>query len=53
VHSLITHPASTISAVQSDEEIAASGVRPGLVRFSVGLEDSADIIADLELALAG
>jgi methionine-gamma-lyase len=53
VHSLITHPASTISAVQSDEEIAASGVRPGLVRFSVGLEDSADIIADLEQALAG
>jgi methionine-gamma-lyase len=51
VHSLITHPASTISAVQSDEEIAASGVRPGLVRFSVGLEDSADIIADLEQAL--
>jgi methionine-gamma-lyase len=52
VHSLITHPASTISAVQSDEEIAASGVRPGLVRFSVGLEDSADLIADLEQALS-
>ena len=51
VHSLITHPASTISAVQSDEEIAASGVKPGLVRFSVGLEDSADLIADLEQAL--
>ncbi|MCP4428161.1 MAG: aminotransferase class I/II-fold pyridoxal phosphate-dependent enzyme [Chloroflexi bacterium] len=51
-HSLITHPASTISAVQSDEEIAASGVMPGLVRFSVGLEDANDIIADLEQALA-
>ncbi len=51
VHSLITHPASTISAVQSDEEIAASGVMPGLVRFSVGLEDPADIIADLEQAM--
>lgn len=50
-HSLITHPASTISAVQSDEEIAASGVRPGLVRLSVGLEDAADLIADLEQAL--
>lgn len=52
VHSLITHPASTISAVQSDEEIAASGVRPGLVRLSVGLEDAADLIADLEQALS-
>ena len=51
VHSLITHPASTISAVQSDEEIAASGVLPGLVRFSVGLEDVTDLIADLEQAL--
>ena len=53
VHSLITHPASTISSVQSDAEIAASGVMPGLVRLSVGLEDAADLIADLEQALAG
>lgn len=52
-HSLITHPASTVSAVQSDEEIAASGVQPGLVRLSVGLEDVDDIIADLEAALGG
>ncbi len=50
VHSLITHPASTISAVQSDEEIAASGVQPGLVRLSVGTENAEDIIADLEQA---
>lgn len=52
-HSLITHPASTVSMVQSDEEIAQSGVQPGLVRFSVGLEDAGDIIADLEQALDG
>lgn len=52
-HSLITHPASTISTVQTDEEIAASGVQPGLVRFSVGLEDVEDILADLEMALDG
>lgn len=51
VHSLITHPASTVSAVQTDEEIAASGVMPGLVRLSVGLEDPGDIIADLAQAL--
>jgi cystathionine beta-lyase/cystathionine gamma-synthase len=52
VHSLITHAASTISAIlQSDEAIAASGVQPGLVRLSVGLEDADDLIADLAQAL--
>jgi len=50
VHSLITHPASTISIVQSEEEIAESGVRPGLVRLSVGVEDADDNIADLAQA---
>lgn len=50
-HSLITHPASTVSVVQSDEELAASGVRPGLVRLSVGLEDVTDLIDDLDRAL--
>jgi O-acetylhomoserine (thiol)-lyase len=38
--------------VQSDAEMTAAGVQPGLVRLSVGLEDVADIIADLEQALA-
>jgi cystathionine beta-lyase/cystathionine gamma-synthase len=52
-HSLITHPASTLSLVQSDEEIVRSGVQPGLVRLSVGLEDAEDLIADLEQALDG
>ena len=50
-HSLITHPASTVSAVQTEEELAASGVRPGLVRLSVGLEEPEDIIADLAQGL--
>lgn len=52
-HSLITHPASTISAVQTAEEMAASGTRPGLVRLSVGLEDVDDIVADLAQGLRG
>ena len=34
-------------------ELAAAGVSPDLVRLSVGIEDSADILADLEKALAG
>ncbi|MFW6096593.1 MAG: trans-sulfuration enzyme family protein [Chloroflexota bacterium] len=50
-HSLITHPASTVSAIQSEEAIAASRVQPGLVRLSVGLEDVDDLIADLEQGL--
>lgn len=53
VHSLITHPASTVSQAQTEEEMAASGVRPGLVRLSVGLEEAADLTADLDQALAG
>ncbi len=51
VHSLITHPASTVSSIQSTEEIEASGVFPGLIRLSVGLEDSNDIIQDLNQSL--
>jgi len=51
VHSLITHPASTISTVQSEREIVESGVSPTLVRLSVGLEDKQDLIYDLSQAL--
>lgn len=51
LHSLITHAASTISSVRTPEEITASGVQPGLVRLSVGLEDPLDIIEDLDHAL--
>ena len=39
------------NAIQA--ELAAAGVSPDLVRFSVGIEDAKDIIADLEQALAG
>ena len=50
--SLITHPASTTHRQLSDEHKAAAGAGPEVVRLSIGLEDSADIIADLEQALA-
>jgi O-acetylhomoserine (thiol)-lyase len=36
----------------SRQELAAAGVQPGTVRVSVGLEDAADLIADLKQALA-
>ena len=36
----------------TDEQLLACGVSPDLVRFSVGIEDAEDIIADIEQALA-
>ncbi|ABM62561.1 O-succinylhomoserine sulfhydrylase [Halorhodospira halophila] len=49
--STITHPATTTHGTISDELRAAAGIREGLVRVSVGLEDPADIIRDLERGL--
>ncbi len=46
------HPASSTHRQMSDRELAAAGVGPDLVRLSVGLESSADLIADLDQALA-
>lgn len=48
VRSLAIHPASTTHSQLSDEEQRSTGVDPGLVRLSVGLESIDDIIADLE-----
>jgi len=48
---LVVHPASTTHAQLSEEEQRASGVTPDLVRLSVGIEDEADIVADLERAI--
>jgi O-acetylhomoserine (thiol)-lyase len=48
---LIIHPASTTHQQLTDEEKEASGVTPDLVRLSVGLESTDDIIADLEQAI--
>jgi O-acetylhomoserine (thiol)-lyase len=48
VRSLIVHPASTTHAQLSPEEQLTSGVTPGLVRLSVGLEGIEDLKADLE-----
>jgi len=50
--SLIIHPASTTHSQLSDEQKTASGAAPDTVRISVGIEDAADIIADLDQALA-
>jgi O-acetylhomoserine (thiol)-lyase len=52
VRTLAIHPASTTHQQLTPEEQAASNVTPGLVRLSVGIETVADIIADLDAALA-
>ncbi len=48
----VLHPASTTHRQLTDEQLMACGVNPELVRFSVGIEDVDDIIADLEQALS-
>lgn len=50
--SLIIHPASTTHRQLSDEQKKAAGAGPDVVRVSIGIEDPADIIADLDQALA-
>ena len=50
--SLIIHPASTTHRQLSDDELRAAGVAPGTIRLSVGLEDVADLIWDLEQGFA-
>ncbi len=49
--SLIEHPASMTHSTYSPEELAASGIAPGLIRLSAGLENVEDLIADLRQAL--
>jgi O-acetylhomoserine (thiol)-lyase len=49
--SLVIHPASTTHQQLSVEEQASTGVTPGLVRLSVGIEDIRDILADLDQAI--
>jgi O-acetylhomoserine (thiol)-lyase len=50
--SLIIHPASTTHRQLSDEDRAKAGAGNDVIRLSIGIEDTADIIADLEQALA-
>lgn len=47
----VLHPASATHRQMNDAELAAAGVSPDLVRFSVGIEDLGDLIADLAQAL--
>jgi cystathionine beta-lyase/cystathionine gamma-synthase len=53
VESLASHPATMTHASVPPERRAAIGLTDGLVRFSIGIEDVGDLLADLEQALAG
>ncbi|MDD1738099.1 MAG: PLP-dependent transferase, partial [Methanothrix sp.] len=46
------HPASTTHQQLTSEEQIAAGVTPDFIRLSVGIEDVADIVSDLDQALA-
>jgi O-succinylhomoserine sulfhydrylase len=48
---IVTHPTSTTHSKLDEEERQRVGIVPGLVRFSIGLENVGDVIADVEQAL--
>ena len=48
---LVIHPASTTHAQLDAEALAACGISEDLIRLSIGIEDAADIVADIERAL--
>ena len=50
--SCVLHPASHTHRQLTDAQLKAAGIPPDLIRFSVGLEDPQDLIADLKQALA-
>ena len=49
--SIATHPATTTHQRLPDEQKVELGITPGLVRFSIGLEDADDLVADIKQAL--
>ena len=51
-HSLAIHPASTTHSQLSKEQLTSAGISPNYIRLSIGLEDIADILKDLEQALS-
>ena len=53
VETLVCHPKTTTHSGFTVEEFRAAGITDGLVRFSIGIEDWRDLLADFEQALAG
>ncbi len=51
IRTCVLHPASATHRQLTDEQLIACGIEPGLIRFSVGLENVDDIISDIEQGL--
>lgn len=51
IRTCVLHPASATHRQLTDEQLIACGIEPGLIRFSVGLENVDDILADIEQGL--
>ncbi len=51
IRTCVLHPASATHRQLTDEQLVAAGINPGLIRFSVGLENVDDIIADIDQSL--
>jgi cystathionine gamma-synthase len=51
VESLISHPATMTHAAMSDAARAGAGITDGMLRLSIGIEDPADLVADLRAGL--
>ena len=52
IRTCVLHPASETHRQLTDEQLIAAGINPGMIRFSTGLENIDDILADIEQALA-
>ena len=52
IRTCVLHPASATHRQLSDEQLFAAGINPGMIRFSVGLENIDDILEDIEQSLA-
>lgn len=52
IRTCVLHPASATHRQLSEEQLIAAGINPGMIRFSVGLEDVEDIIEDIEQSLS-
>lgn len=52
IRTCVLHPASATHRQLSEEQLVAAGINPGMIRFSVGLENVKDIIEDIEQSLS-
>ena len=52
IHTIVVHPPSTTHRQLTPAQLADAGIAPGLLRVSVGLEDAADLVVDVQGALA-